>query len=264
MGFETIPFTPERLDSLPEELAELYRSLEATLLEEICSRLNASGQLNEVTVQSIRALRSHGISQQEIERAIRRTTNISEKKLTELLDDVVERNQRYYSELIKIADVTAPQTLLSIEDTYAIYEQTRQTFRNITQSMAFLVDNGRTLLAPARAYQYVLDSAVLEIQSGAISYNQAIRYAVKQLADSGIRVADYESGHRDQIDVAVRRAVMSGVNALCQRYAEQSMEYLDTNLVEVSAHIGARNIDGPNGWEAHTKWQGRVFKWNKR
>lgn len=258
------PFAPEVLDALPEELAELYRSLESQLLDEICSRLNLAGQLNEVTVQSIRALRSHGISQQEIERAIRRTTNISEKKLTELLDDVVERNQRYYSELIDMDDVTAPQTLLSIEDTYAIYEKTRQTFRNITQSMAFMVDNGRTLLPPARAYQWALDNAVLQVQSGAVSYNQAIRYAVKQLADSGIRVADYESGHRDQIDVAVRRAVMSGVNALCQRYAEQSMEYLDTNLVEVSAHIGARNIDGPNGWEAHTKWQGRVFKWNKR
>ena len=258
------PFAPEVLDALPEELAELYRSLESQLLDEICSRLNLADQLNEVTVQSIRALRSHGISQQEIERAIRRTTNISEKKLTELLDDVVERNQRYYSELIKIADVTAPQTLLSIEDTYAIYEQTRQTFHNITQSMAFLVDNGRTLLAPAKAYQWALDNAVLQVQSGAISYNQAIRYAVKQLADSGIRAADYESGHRDQIDVAVRRAVMSGVNALCQRYAEQSMEYLDTNLVEVSAHIGARNIDGPNGWEAHTKWQGRCFRWNRR
>lgn len=258
------PFAPEALDALPEELAELYRSLESQLLDEICSRLNLADQLNEVTVQAMRTLRAHGISQQEIERAIRRTTNISEKKLTELLDDVVERNQKYYSELIDTADVTAPQTLLSIEDTYAIYEQTRQTMRNITQSMAFLVDNGRTLLQPARAYQWALDNAVLRVQSGAISYNQAIRYAVKQLADSGIKVAEYESGHRDQIDVAVRRAVMSGVNALCQRYAEQSMEYLGTNLVEVSAHIGARNIDGPNGWEAHTKWQGRVFKWNKR
>ena len=262
MGFETIPFTPERLDSLPEELAELYRNLEAQLLEEICSRLNLADQLNEVTVQSIRALRSHGISQQEIERAIRRTTNISEKKLTELLDDVVERNQRYYSELIKIADVTAPQTLLSIEDTYAIYEQTRQTFRNITQSMAFLVDNGRTLLAPARAYQWALDNAVLQVQSGAISYNQAIRYAVKQLADSGIRAADYESGHRDQIDVAVRRAVMSGVNQLCQRYSEQSMDYLETDLVEVSAHIGARNTGvGPAN---HESWQGGIYRWSEK
>lgn len=258
------PFAPEVLDALPEELAELYRSLESQLLDEICSRLNLADQLNEVTVQSIRALRSHGISQQEIERAIRRTTNISEKKLTELLDDVVKRNQEYYSDLIDITGVTAPETLLSIEDTYAIYEQTRQTFRNITQSMAFLVDNGRTLLAPARAYQYVLDSAILEIQSGAVSYNQAIKRGVKQLADSGLKTVSYESGHTDQVDVSIRRAVMSGVNALCQRYSEQSMEYLETDLVEVSAHIGARDIDGPNGWEAHTKWQGRCFRWNRK
>ena len=88
------PFAPEVLDALPEELAELYRSLEAQLLKEICSRLNLADQLNEVTVQAIRALRSHGISQQEIERVTRRTTNISEKKLADLLDDVVERNQR--------------------------------------------------------------------------------------------------------------------------------------------------------------------------
>lgn len=256
------PFAPEVLDALPEELAELYRSLESQLLDEICSRLNLADQLNEVTVQSIRALRSHGISQQEIERAIRRTTNISEKKLTELLDDVVERNQRYYSELIDITGVTAPQTLLSIEDTYAIYEQTRQTMRNITQSMAFLVDNGRTLLQPARAYQWALDNAVLQVQSGAISYNQAIRYAVKQLADSGIRVADYESGHRDQIDVAVRRAVMTGVNQLCQRYSEQSMDYLETDLVEVSAHIGARNTgEGPAN---HESWQGGIYRWSEK
>ena len=256
------PFAPEVLDALPEELAELYRSLESQLLDEICSRLNLADQLNEVTVQSIRALRSHGISQQEIERAIRRTTNISEKKLKELLDDVVERNQRYYSELIKIADVTAPQMLVSAVDVDAIRRQTEETFRNITQSMAFLVDNGRTLLAPARAYQWALDNAVLQVQSGAINYNQAIRYAVKQLADSGIRVADYESGHRDQIDVAVRRAVMSGVNALCQRYAEQSMDYLETDLVEVSAHIGARNTGvGPAN---HESWQGGIYRWSEK
>lgn len=251
------PFTPEILDALPEELAELYRSLESQLLDEICSRLNLADQLNEVTVQSIRALRSHGISQQEIERAIRRTTNISEKKLTELLDDVVERNQKYYSELIKIADVTAPQTLLSIEDTYAIYEQTRQTFRNLTRSMGFLVDNGRTMLAPAKAYQWALDNAEMQVMRGAISYNQAIKNAVKQLADSGIKVVDYESGHRDQIDVAARRAVMTGVSQLCAKYTEQSAEYLETPYFEISAHIGAR--DTGVGWQNHKKWQGRVY-----
>lgn len=212
----------------------------------------------------MRALRSHGISQQEIERAIQQTTRTGEERLNKLFDDVVERNQQYYAELIELADVTEPENLLGAADIDAIRRQTLDEFKNLTASMAFLVDNGRTLLPPARAYQWALDNAVLQVQSGAISYNQAIRYAVKQLADSGIRVADYESGHRDQIDVAVRRAVMTGVNQLCQKYAEQSAEYLETDLVEVSAHIGARDIDGPNGWEAHTKWQGKVYRWEKK
>lgn len=256
------PFTPELLDALPEELAELYRNLENTLLEEICSRLKASGELNEVTVLDIQALRSHGISQQKIEQAIKRTTNIGEKELNKLFDDVVERNQKYYTYLIDRSDVTAPKTLLSIEDTYAIYEQTRQTFRNITQSMAFLLDNGRTLLRPASAYQWALDNAVLQIQSGAISYNQAIKSAVKQLADSGIKTAEYESGHMDQIDVAVRRAIMTGINQLCQQYSEQSMDYLETDLVEVSAHIGARNTGTEP--ENHESWQGKIYRWSAK
>ena len=258
------PFTPELLDSLPEELAELYRSLELKLLDEICSRLKIAGELNEVAVQDIRALRSHGIDLGEIEKAIQQTANISRKELDKLLDEVVERNQRYYREVMDLAGVTAPETLVSIEDTWAIYEQTRQTFRNLTRSMGFLVGNGRTMLPPARAYQWALDNAEMQVMSGAVSYNQAIKSAVKQLADSGIKIVDYGSGHRDHIDVAARRAVMTGVSQLCAKYAEQSMEYLNTNLVEVSAHIGARDVDGPMGWENHKKWQGKIFKWDKK
>jgi DNA-binding transcriptional MerR regulator len=253
------PFTPELLDALPEELAELYRALEDTLLNEICSRLKVADQLNEVTVQDIRALRSHGIDLKDIEKAIRKTTGISEKKLKELLDDVVERNQKYYTDLIDLAHVTQPETLVSVEDTWAIYEQTKQTMKNITRSMGFLVDAGRTMLPPAKAYQWALDNATMQIESGAINYNQAIKSAVRQLAQSGLKVVDYESGHRDQIDVAARRAVMTGVNQTCAKYTEQSAEYLETPYFEVSAHSGARDKPGPSPWSSHKDWQGKVY-----
>lgn len=256
------PFTPELLDALPEELAELFRGLEDTLLDEICSRLALKDQLNEVTVQAIRSLRSHGIDTKDIENAIRKTAGISEKKLKELFDDVISRNQKYYTSVIDMAGLTQPDILVNTATIEAIRTQTLNEFHNITQSMGFLVDKGRTMLPPARAYQWALDSAVMQIQSGAISYNQAIKSAVQQLA-GGLKVVNYESGHVDNIDVAVRRAVMTGVNQICQQYSIQSMEYLGTNFVEISAHSGARDIDGPNGWEAHTKWQGKVFEWKK-
>lgn len=253
------PFSPALLDALPEELAELFRALEITLLDEICSRLKLADQLNEVTVQDIRALRSHGIDLKDIEKAVRKTTGISETKLNKLLDDVVERNQKYYTELIGLAHITQPETLVDAAEVAAIRAQTLGTFRNLTASMGFLVDAGRTMLPPAKAYQWALDNAVMQVQSGAINYNQAIKAAVKQLADSGLKVVDYESGHRDQIDVAARRAVMTGVSQICAKYTEQSAEYLETPYFEVSAHAGARDKPGPSPWSSHKDWQGKVY-----
>lgn len=251
------------MDALPEELAELYRGLEDTLLEEICSRLRIADQLNEVTVQDIRALRSHGIPLEDIKKAIAQTNDISMEKLDKLFDDVVARNQAYYTELIDLAHVTAPETLVDHAAIYAIYEQTRGELRNITRSMGFMVRDGRgwRRLTPAKSYQWALDRAVMEVESGAISYNQAISRAVKELAGGGLKIVDFESGVHRQIDSHARTCVMTGVNQLNQKYREQSMDYLGTDLVEVTAHIGARNTG--SGYFNHESWQGGRYHWRK-
>lgn len=253
------PFSPELLDALPEALAAQYRKLEETLLEEICSRLKLAGQLNEVTVQAIRALRSHGIDLKAIEQAVAETTGISERDLDALLTDVVLRNQQYYTQLLTLADVTQPEQLVDAAAVEAIRAQTMSTFRNLTASMGFLVNAGRTVLPPSQAYQWALDQAVLQIQTGAVSYDRAIQSAVKQLASSGLKVVNYASGHADQIDVAARRAVMTGVSQICAQYTEQSAAYLDTPYFEISAHVGARDKPGPSPWSSHKAWQGRVY-----
>ena len=255
------PFQPSLLEALPEEIAELFRGLEDTLLADICSRLK-TGTVGETTVLDIKALRSHGIDLKEIEKAISETSGISEKKLKKLLEEVVEKNQQYYNEVITLADVTKPETLVNASDIDAIKRQTLQEMRNITRTMAFVVDAGRTILKPQKALTWALDAALLQVQSGAVSYNTAIANAVKQLADSGLRMVDYESGRSDQVDVAARRAVMTGVNQINQKYAEQSTEYLETDLVETSAHIGARNIG--NVPENHEKWQGKWYRWSEK
>lgn len=263
------------LDALPEELAELFRGLELKLLEEICSRLKISGQLNEVTVQDIRALRAHGIDLEEIKKAISETTDTGADKLEKLLDDVVERNQAYYTSVIDLAHVTAPDRLVDERDIAAIRRQTLGAYKNITGSMGFLtVQGGRLVISePARAYERCLDNALMQIQSGAISYNQAIAEQVKQLADRGLCVAfdkngnpvknvvKYEKGGIQQLDVCIRRAVMTGVNQLNQKYREQSMDYLETDLVEVTAHLGARNTG--TGFVNHESWQGGIYRWKR-
>lgn len=258
------PFSPEVLDALPEELAELFRSLETTLLEEICSRLKVAGELNQVTLQDIKALRALGVDLKAIEKAISTTTGTAQEKLEELINDVVARNQNYYEEVIDLAKLTKPERFVNESDIEAIRRQTKAEFVNLTQSMGFIVTQGakKVKLEPAKAYQWALDKAEAQIQSGAISYSAAIKSAVKELAESGIKTVSWESGHVDQVDVSVRRAVMTGINQICQRYSEQSAEYLETDLVEISAHQGARDTgEGPAN---HKGWQGRVYQWREK
>lgn len=259
MALHKYPFSPQWLDALPQELSDLYRGLEDRLIDYICKCLKATDDLNESALQRIRDLRSHRIDLYEIEKIIKKTTGISDKKIQEIFTDVVARNQQYYTQVIDMAKLTQPEVLVSASDIAAIQAQTAGAFANITASMGFLVNAGRVFLPPAKAYQWALDSAEMKVQSGTISYNEAIKSAVKELATSGIKVVDYESGHKDQIDVAARRAIMTGVNQLNAKYTEQSAEYLQTPYFEVSAHAGARDKPGKSPWASHKDWQGRVY-----
>lgn len=261
------PFQPSVLDSLPEPIAELIRGLEDRLIQEICSRLNIADNLNEVTVQAIRSLRALGVDLGDIEAAIAETAQVTEEKLDELLDEVVARNQAYHTELMDLAGITAPNVIVAEADIEAIRRQTKEELTNLTQSMGFVVRRGGRVvevLPPAKAYQRILDNAETDVMAGSISYQQAIINATRQLADGGLKKIRYETdgkSHIDQTDVAARRAVLTGVNQICQKYTEQAVERLDTNLVEVSAHRGARNTgDGPVN---HHRWQGKVYEWVK-
>lgn len=253
------PFSPQWLDALPQDLSDLYRGLEDRLIDYICKCLKATDDLNESALQRIRALKSHRIDLYEIEKIIKKTTGISNQKIQEIFTDVVAQNQQYYRQVIDMAKLTQPEVLVSASDIAAIQAQTAGVFANITASMGFLVNAGRVFLPPAKAYQWALDSAEMKVQSGTISYNEAIKSAVKELATSGIKVVNYESGHKDQIDVAARRAIMTGINQLNAKYTEQSAEYLQTPYFEVSAHAGARDKPGKSPWASHKDWQGRVY-----
>lgn len=259
------PITPEYLDAAPEPLAVAMRELEKDILREICSRFKLTGELNEVTINDIRALRARGLDMETIERMIAKHSKETLPQVQEALDRVVEYNQKYYNELASKASITEPLFWVTAADIAQIQAQTLDGYRNITQSLGFaLQTNGRITFQPiAKAYQAVLDKAEVKMQSGAFTLQQSLEDAVKELADSGIYTVDYASGHRDHADVAARRALITGLNQVTQKFSERAMEVLETDLVEVTAHRGARDKDGPMGWENHKKWQGRCFKWKK-
>lgn len=88
------------------------------------------------------------------------------------------------------------------------------------------------------------------ISTGALDYSTAIRRTVDDLADT-MPYITYPSGHTDTLEVAARRAVLTGVNQTCAKLQLARMEEMDCEFVEVTAHEGAR--------PTHAVWQGRVY-----
>lgn len=262
------PMTPEYLQAAPGYLISLYEDFEADVLNDLCRRLQLSGTVTESALNQIRVLQQQGRSFPYIEKRLRQLTGSSQREIDRMFDEAVERNAAYYREVIDKSVITAPQSdweQMLIQQTDAIRRQTQAEFRNLTQSMGFAIREGSKVkfYGIAEAYQRILDKAFLKVSIGASDYNTAIRGAVRELTDSGVQMVHYASGWHNRVDVAARRAVMTGITQLSGRYTEQSMEFLDTRYIETTAHSGARNIQGPNGWEAHTEWQGKWFYWSK-
>lgn len=259
------PITPEYLENAPKPLVKAILAMEDDLLREICSRFKLTGELNEVTINDIRTLKAYGLDMDTIERRIANHTKTSTEEVQGALDRVVKLNREYYGELSDKAGITMPLEIVTAREIELIRKQMLDEYRNITRSLGFAVQtNGEIVFRPiAKAYQAVLDKAEMKVYSGGFTVQQALEDAVRELADSGIRTVDYASGWMNHADVAARRALITGLNQVTQKFSERAMEVLETDLVEVTAHRGARDKDGPMGWENHKKWQGRCFKWKK-
>lgn len=253
------PITPDYLDSVPDPLVDMYTDLEEKILKDICRRFKMSGEATESAIAQMKILQERGVSLDDIEKFIRETLKLSEKELDEIIDRAVDRNRQYYDRLIEKADILNAEFRGLDREIEAIRRQTHDDLFNLTRSMGFAIRTGREVefLPVAKTYQKVLDDAAAQVLSGAVDYNTAIREAVKRLTDSGLQTIDYVSGWHNRVDVAVRRAVMTGVSQLSSQYAEQAAEELETDLREVTAHSGAR--DTGTGWQNHKSWQGKVY-----
>lgn len=255
------PITPEYLENAPDPLVRLMHTLEEDILTDICRRLRVSGELTESAIAQIRLLMERGYDMTELHELIRKRLNLAATEYDEILKRAIERNAEYYDQLITAADIF-PSARIDTAIVEAIRRQSLDEFVNLTQSLGFAVEvNGRTEFLPiAEAYQRVLSNAAIQVQSGAFSPQQAISNAVKALAESGIQVVEYKTGWRNRVDVAARRAIMTGVTQISSQYTEMAAEIVQTDLREVSAHRGAR--DKGIGWQNHKNWQGKVYAMN--
>lgn len=245
---------------LSGQIEKNYLKLEQMILEDIVRRIKKAGKITSTADWQINRLQIIGYSSEDIEKMIKTTLNLSYPEVFELYDKVIDweyvRNKDIYeqinAEYIPYEDNEELQQL-----TEGFIRQSNDELRDITQSMGFYVDygNGKLVMTPlSDIYQGYLDQAITGVVYGTFDYNTMIRKVVTQLTNSGLRNIDYASGWHNRVDVAARRAVMTGVSQLTGKITEMNAEKLGTEHFEIAWHAGAR--------PSHAVWQGKV--WSKK
>ena len=242
---------------LSGQIEKYFSDLEMRIMEDIVRRIRKTGKITSTADWQINRLKILGYSSEDIENMLKEALNKSYPEMFELYDKVIDweyvRNKDIYEQInAEFIPYEENEELQQI--TEALIQQSENDLQNITKSLGFYLDygTGKPVLTPlAEVYQKYLDAACLDIVTGAFDYNSVLRRVITQLTNSGLRQIDYASGRANRIDVAARRAVMTGVSQLSGKISEMNAKKLGTDYFEVEWHAGAR--------PTHAAWQGKVY-----
>ncbi|GFI25185.1 hypothetical protein IMSAGC012_00292 [Lachnospiraceae bacterium] len=250
------------LEGIPIPFEKAVSDLEMRIMEDIVRTIRVNGFSTAKSDGQIRRMVQLGESEESIKKWIREALEITDEELEKIFSDVVYEQYYGYKRIydtfgikqIPFARNIELQALLA-----AVKVQTRAEFRNITNSMGFALRNpgtGSIYNSPlTEFYRDTLDGAVMDIVSGSVSYDVALSRAINAMTNSGLRTIYYDTGHSNRVEVAVRRAVMTGFRQVQRKINEQVAKDLGTDYFEVSYHIGAR--------PEHQVWQGRVYSYEQ-
>ena len=240
-----IPF--DEIEVLAKPLLALQLKFEESVITDIARRI---GNMNFASAswQTQRLIES-GVIYDEILEKIGRLTPKTEAELRLIFQHAGVRNREYDNKFFQRQDLQvfnklSPQALQVLNTGFRL---TAGTMRNMTAT---------TALAGQESFIGAVDLAWQQITAGAMDYQSAVNAAVMTVGRNGVQVIQY-GRHRDQLDVATRRAVLTGVGKTMGDLTMQNITEMGTDLVEVSAHVGARNTgDGPAN---HEDWQGQIY-----
>ncbi len=241
--------SPEYYEGCADDVIRLYERLEDDIISDIVRRIMKTGKVTATAKHQIEQLQESGLLYDDILQIIAENTDATSQHVRALFEDAgvetVEIDNEVYREngLTPVDIRQSPAMRRTLE---AGYRKTLGNMKNLTLT---------TASTSQIAYINACNSAYMQVTSGAFSYQEAIKNAIKNVAGNGAYVL-YSSGHRERIDVAVRRAVLTGVGQTCREIGIMNAEECGCDLMEISAHSGAR--------PSHAKWQGKIVSLSGR
>lgn len=232
-------FTAYQIEELRRRSEQLVDPIINFLIEDIARRVSEAGQLTSTASYQTWQLQKLGVSQKKLKKEIAKRLKISQQEAEKLLTQAAETGYDFDISRFPAKQgipLSANKSLQQVLD--ATVKLANEDLANITQTLGFIGPDGicREL---TDAYNQACDFAFQKVTLGAQDPISAIRDAVKNLADKGIRTIDYESGVHTSLEAAVRRNMMGGLGLMQEQISQSIHDDLGCDGWEISAHAGS-------------------------
>lgn len=239
--------TPEYLNDIEfNDVVRLYNKLNIEITADIISRISTMNDITSVSKKQMEILlQTNGT--EVFNEALERTsllTRETKNALKLLFENMAKEDIQGYKELYEYRGKPFKLSETQYNILNQGLKQTNKILKNMTNTIAF---------QSQQAYVNTVDEAYMKTVTGAFDYTSAINAAVQQLADKGITLKD-KLGRNVQLEVAVRRNVLSGIHETANNINRDIEDYLGCNGYEVTAHTGAR--------PSHAEAQGKQYAVN--
>lgn len=227
-----------------DKLNKLYEGMHEEILRDVARRILSAEEtlgkpwLTESARWQIYMLQESGVLYNDLVNKVAKYSNLNKSTIRDIFK--AEQVEVYKDKKLNTKKLDKHKTLRINRLIDRGINRTINEVNNLTMT---------TALDTSNVFKDELNKVYMKVINGTESYDSAITKAISNLANNSAKIT-YPTGMKTSLETATRRAVLTSVNQVAGKLAIENARELGTNLMEISAHAGAR--------PSHALWQGKI------
>lgn len=245
-------FSDRQMEEVLNVFLRRVRRVNEEYLIKMGDQIKEIGELTPSSINRLIQMQRMNANLDAIKTEIARLAEISAADLEKVFNKAMEIDARFVA--FRFGNAYKPDILKNPALVQILKAQLRTT-------LGELANLSRTTIS-SEAYRNAIDTGISAVQSGVEDYNTAMRRALSDAAEAGIRVEIGSTGSFEQrigysgkytrrLDSAVRMNLLDGIRSLNNNVLWQMGEEFGADGVEISAHATCA--------EDHLPYQGMQF-----
>lgn len=227
--------TPHQLDLWSGNMSHLYNSLEGEIIRLIIKRLNSG--YTDITQWQAQKLAELRLFNNDVAKLLSEVTNVAEPELLRMFQDAGEGIIHDVDTAMPYPIKPKPGNLDKIMIGY--HNQNWSQIDNYVNQTLITTNYGRG--AATMAYQQVLNETSAAVNTGLLTFEQAVEKSVTRLAQRGIQTTLTDRGGNTwSLESYVRTVTKSTLTNTYEEVRKERMADYDVHTVVVTSHAGAR------------------------